>query len=296
MLDELLHVGACIAEVLAGVEVRRVLRKVLSDGCREGDAEVGIDVDLADGEFCCLSQFRFGDADGVGHGTAEFVDDGDLVLRDGGSAVQHDGEAGKAAADLFEDVDAQLGILTGLELISAVRGADGDGERVDARACGEFFHFVGRSEHSVMCGNVDVIFDARELAELRFDDHAVIVRVFDHLLGDGDVLFPRLGGSVDHDGGEAAVDGGLADLEVCAVVEVHGDGDVRRLHRGFDEMAKVHGVGVLSRACRDLQDDGRIELVRSFDDGLDHLHIVHVERADRIAAGIRLFEHFRGCY
>ena len=192
--------------------------------------------------------------------------------------------------------DAQLGILAGLELISAVRGADGDGERVDARACGELLDFVGRGEHGVVCGDVDVILDARELAELCLDDHAVVMCILDHLFGDGDVLLPRLGGSVDHDGSEASVDGCLADVEVCAVVEVHGNGDVRRLHRGFDEVTKVHGVGVLSGTGRDLQDDGRVELVCGFNDGLDHLHIVHVERADRIAAGVRLFEHFRSSY
>src|SRR5699024_5146576 len=104
-----------------------------------------------------------------------------------------------------------------------------DRKRVDARAGGEFFDFVGRGEHRVIVLDVHVILDARELAELRLYDDAVVVRIFDDLLGDGDILLPRFAGSVDHDGGEAAVDGSLANLEVGAVVQVHRDRDVRRL-------------------------------------------------------------------
>ena len=93
VLDHFLHVGAGIAEVLARVKVRRILGEVFSDGGREGDAQVGVDVDLADGKRGGLFELGFGDADGVGHGTAVLVDDGDLFLRHAGSAVEHDGEA-----------------------------------------------------------------------------------------------------------------------------------------------------------------------------------------------------------
>ena len=59
-------------------------------------------------------------------------------------AVQHDREARDALLDLLEDVEAErrrhehaVGVaraLRGLELVGAVRGADRDGQRVDAGA------------------------------------------------------------------------------------------------------------------------------------------------------------------
>ena len=42
--------------------------------------------------------------------------------------MEHDGEAGQAAAHLLQDVEAQLGLGAGLELKGAVAGADGDGQ------------------------------------------------------------------------------------------------------------------------------------------------------------------------
>ena len=137
-----------------------------------------------------------------------------------------------------------------------------------------------------------VVLDARKFSELRFDHHAVIVRVFDDLFGEGDVLFPGLGRSVDHDGREAAVDGRLADLKIRAVVKVHRDGNVRRFDCGLDKVTQIYRVRIFSCAGGDLQDHGGTALVCRFHNGLDHLHIVDVERADRIAARVRLFEHF----
>ena len=173
-----------------------------------------------------------------------------------------------------------------------MRSADSDGEGIDPRAGGEFLHFVGRSEQRVVRLYLDVVLDARQFSKFRFHHDAVIVRVFDDFLRNRDVFFPGLRGSVDHDGSEAAVDGRLADLEIRAVVEVHDEGNIRRFHRGLNEMSEIYGVGVFSGACGNLQDNGRLAFVRRFDDGLDHFHVVDVESADGITAGIRLFEHF----
>ena len=69
-----------------------------------------------------------------------FVDE---LLRHGGRAVQHDREAGQAAGDLLQHVEAQLGLRAGLELIRAVAGADGDGQRVAAGAADELLDLLG---------------------------------------------------------------------------------------------------------------------------------------------------------
>lgn len=120
MLDHFLHHDAGVAQVLTGIEMVGMFRKMFADSRRKGNAEVGIDIDFADRHFRRLAQLGFGNTDGVGHMSAEFVDDRHLVLRNGRRAVEDDGEAGKPPADFFENVEAKLGILTGLEFISAV--------------------------------------------------------------------------------------------------------------------------------------------------------------------------------
>ena len=182
--------------------------------------------------------------------------------------------------------------MTGLELISAVRSADGDRKRVDTRARSEFFHFVGRSEHSVVRFDLYVVLHARKLAKLRFHDHAVIVRVFHDLFRKSDIFFPRFRGRVDHDRSKSAVDRGFADFKISAVIEVHGDGNIVGFHGGFDKMSEIDGVGVFSRAGGHLQNHGRFAFVRRLDDRLDHFHVVHVKRAYGVTAFISVLKHF----
>ena len=186
VLDHFLHVRSCVAEVLAGIEVIGVLHKMLTDRRRKRNSQVTVDIDFADRKLCGFSELGFGNADCVGHGAAEFVDDCNLFLRYGRSAVQDDGEARKASADFFENVDTQFRILTGFELISAVACPDRDCERVDTRFGGELLHLVGRRELRVVRRDFYVVLDSRELAELRFDDDAVVVRVLDDLFRDSE--------------------------------------------------------------------------------------------------------------
>lgn len=42
--------------------------------------------------------------------------------------MEHDGEARQAVGDLLQDIEPELGLLAGLEFISAVAGADRDGQ------------------------------------------------------------------------------------------------------------------------------------------------------------------------
>lgn len=87
VLDDLFHIRSCIAEVLAGIEVVGVLNVVLSDCRRKRYAQVGVDIDFAYRKLRRLSEFRFGNADRVGHGAAVLVDDCDLILRNARRAV-----------------------------------------------------------------------------------------------------------------------------------------------------------------------------------------------------------------
>ena len=90
-----------------------------------------------------MAQLLFGDTHGVGHLAAVLVDHLHVVLRNGRGTVQNDGEAGQTAGDLFQNVEAQgrrnqnallvAGALCGGELVSAVAGADGDGQKMCIR-------------------------------------------------------------------------------------------------------------------------------------------------------------------
>ena len=128
--------------------------------------------------------------------------------------------------------------------------------------------------------------------ELGLDDYAAFVRVLDDFFRQGDIFLPGLGRSVDHYGGKSAVDGRLADFEIGAVVEVHDDGNICRFHSGLHEVAKIDGVGVLSRARGNLKNNGGLTFVRRLHDRLNHFHVVDVERADGIAARVRFLKHF----
>lgn len=93
----------------------------------EGDAEVGADIDLADASLAGFFEHRFGDADRGRHVAAVFVDEGERILRDGAGAVEDEREARELGFDFIEDVEAEGGFGSRLELVSAVGGADGDG-------------------------------------------------------------------------------------------------------------------------------------------------------------------------
>ena len=116
---------------------------MFTDSGRERYAEVAVDVDFANSHLSSFSQFGFGDTDCIGHVATELVNDGNLVLRNGGCTVKNDGEAGQSLADFFQDVQTEFRVLTGLEFVCAVRSTDCDCKRVDARSCREFFNFVG---------------------------------------------------------------------------------------------------------------------------------------------------------
>ena len=107
--------------------------------------------------------------------------------------MEDDRESGDALFDLLEDVEADAGIRAGFELVGAVAGADGDGEGVDAGAVQERLNFF-RTGVGVLLG-LDFVFDAGEDAEFAFDRHVELVRVFDDLLGQGDVVVEGLGGA-----------------------------------------------------------------------------------------------------
>lgn len=191
MLDHAFDSCTGGGKILSGVEVRRILSHILSDSCGHCKTKVGVDVDLADCVLGCLAELALGDTDSVIHLAAVPVDLLNKLGDDGGSAVKDDGESGELLLDFLKDVDAELGILTGLKLICAVAGADSDSKGVNAGAADEIADFLGLGVRGILVGDLNVILDAGKSAELALDYNAVIVSVVNDLLGESDVLFIR---------------------------------------------------------------------------------------------------------
>ena len=294
-------------QILARVKVVGMLGKVLADVAGHGQTDIGVDIDLADGKLGSLTELILGDSDSVGHIAAVLVDHLNKLLGNGGRTVQHDGESGQTLDALMQHVETQrgrhqdaigvAGALGGLELVGAVRGADGDGQRVAAGAGDELLHLFGVGVALLAVLHSDLILHAGQSAQLRLDHHAVIVGVLHDLAGQGDIFLKRLGGGVDHDGGKAAVDAVLAQLKGIAVVQMQRNGDLGILDNGgLHQLHQIGMVGIGAGALGNLQDDGASQLAGSLGDALDDLHIVDVEGADCIAAVISLRKHFFRSY
>ena len=297
MGHQLLDGLACGLQILPGVKVRRMQSEVLPDGGGHGQTQIGVDVDLAHGQGGSLAQLILGHADGAGHIAAILVYLGHQVLGHGGRSVQHDGEAGQTAGDLLQHVEAQLGLGAGLKLISAVAGADGDGQRVAPGLGHELLHLLGVGIGGILGGHVDLILNAGQGTQLGLHHHAVVMGILHHLTGQGNVLGKGLGGGVDHNGGEAAVDASLAGLKVGAVVQMEHNGDLRALqHSSFHQLHQVGVVGVGPGTLGHLEDYGSFLFPAGFRDALHNFHVVDVESADGVAAVVGLFEHFGRSY
>ena len=83
MSHEIFDGFSCGSEVVSRIEFGRFFDEDLPNGGGESESKVGIDVDFCDAEFAGLCEGFFGDAHGVGHGAAEFIDLFDKFLRNG---------------------------------------------------------------------------------------------------------------------------------------------------------------------------------------------------------------------
>ena len=87
MANQLLDVGTGGLQVLPGVKLVGMGVEEFPDGAGHGQAEVGVDVDLADGQLSGVAQLILGHADGAGHLATVGVDHLHVVLGHGGRAV-----------------------------------------------------------------------------------------------------------------------------------------------------------------------------------------------------------------
>ena len=105
---------------MTGVKLSRILRKVLSESRSHCNSDIGINIDFANCKRRSLAKHILGNADCIGHLAAEFVDNLNVILVYGRSAVKNDREAGKLFAYFVKNIKAKLGILAGLKFVCAV--------------------------------------------------------------------------------------------------------------------------------------------------------------------------------
>ncbi len=204
--------------------------------------------------------------------------------------------------DFLDAVDRQdvAGRLAG-KLVGAVRGADGDRQRVALGALHEVSglghigqqHFAGHGAFGAVTIFLVALhgFQRTEHAQFRFHRHADGVRELDHFLRyfhvvviRSDRFAVRFQRAVHHHRGEARADRRLAHCRRLAVVLVHDHRNVRvGFHRGIDQVAQKRFAGIFAGAGRRLHDDRAVQGIGGSHDGLHLLQIVDVERRDAIA-------------
>ena len=173
-------------------------------------------------------------------------------------------------------------------------GADGDGQRVAAGLGHKLLHLLRAGIGGILGGHVDFILDAGQGTQLGLHHHAVVVSIFHHLAGQGNVLGEGLGGGIDHHGGEAVLDAGLAQLKAVAVVQMQHNGQARLNNGGLHQLLQIGAVGIGARALGHLQDQGGLQLSGGLGNPLNDLHVVDVEGTDGVTAVVSLLEHFLG--
>ena len=116
--------------------------------------------------------------------------------------------------------------------------------------------------------------------------------VFNDLLGDLDVFFKRLGGSIDHNGCETVIDTGLAGLKCITVVKMQADRQTGLDNCSFNQLYKISTVGISTCAFGNLKDDRSVAFLCSFCDTLDDLHVVDVESTNGVTTVVSFLKHF----
>ena len=106
-----------------------------------------------------------------------------------------------------------------------------------------------------------------------------------------------MAGIVDHDRSKSVVDAVLADVKIRAVVQMKNHRNLRmQLGSSLNQLHKINAVGILSGALGSLQNDRALQLCRCISDSLDNFHVVNVESADGVSAGICFLEQFSTSY
>ena len=290
-------------EPFAGIKFFRVLSQKLAHRTGHGQADVGVDVDLAHAELDGFLNLFDRHAVGFFHVAAVLANDGQQLLRHARRAMHHQVGVGNTTVD-FHDALNRQDVTGGLarELVSAVAGANGNGQRVQLGALDEVGRLLGVGQqlfarhHGIGAVAVFLValhgLERAKAAQLAFHRDTELVRHVHHLASDFDVVVVAGDGlaigfqtAVHHDGAETQVHRALADAGVLAVVLVHDQRNVRvGFDCGLDQMLDERLAGIFACACTGLQNDRCAGFIGGFHDGLNLLEVVDVE--SRNAVGV----------
>src|SRR5690554_1055653 len=187
-------------EVFTRVKLRGILGQETADGTRHRETDVGINVDLAHAIFDGFLDFLDGYTVGFLHVATELADFGQQFLGNAGAAVHDQVGVGQAGVDFLDALNRQ-DVARGLarELVGAVAGADGDGQRIELGAAHEIRSLfrVGQqlvARHGAFRAVAVFLvthhgLERTQATELAFDGDAQLVSDLDHLASDFDVVF-----------------------------------------------------------------------------------------------------------
>ena len=210
--------------------------------------------------------------------------------------MEHDREAGQLLGAFFQYIEPELGLCAGLEFICAVAGADRNCEGVAAGTRCKINNLFRMGVHRFVRFNRYFVLNTGQGSQFCFNHNTMVMRIFHNLAGQGDIFFIRLGGSVDHNGSETAVNAALAEFKAVAVIEVQGDRNLRiQFNRSLNQLDQIDVVCIGTCALGNLQNNGSLQFARSVCNSLNDFHVVDVESADSIAAGVGLFKHLGSC-
>ena len=292
-----LYVLTCNGQILSRIEVVRMLEHYLTDACGQAQTKVRVDVDLAHCRSCSLTQLIFRNADSVLQSSAVLVDDLYILLRYRRCSVKNDRESRDLLLDLMQNIETKLRLCARFELERAMACTNRDSQRVYTGLGYELFYLFRLCIGRILCGYMYIILNTSQLSKLCLYYYAVSMRILNNLLCNLNILLERILGSIDHNGGKSTVYTGLADLEVCAVIQMQSDRNIRILdYSCLNQLLQISRVRILSCACGYLKDNRGMQLSCCLCDSLYNLHVVHIESADCIAAFICFFEHFCCCY
>src|SRR5690625_1181206 len=298
---DVLHGLGGHGEILARIKLAGVLGQEAPDRPGTGQPQIGVDIDLAHTVLDALDDFFHRYPVGLGNLAAKLVDVLQPLLRYRRGAVHHRVGAGDALVDRLDAVHGEdvAGRRPG-ELVGAVAGTNGDGERIDVGGLDELGSFVGVGQQLAVVEHAlgaDAVFFAglasfqgTEAAQLTFHGDTAGMGHFHHAAGDGDVVVVVGGGldvflerAVHHHGTEAQLDGALADGRAGAVILVHDHRNVGELLDGREnQVAQKRCARVFACSGGRLHDHRGIGGVGSFHDGAHLFEVVDVERGNAV--------------
>ena len=229
--------------------------------------------------------------------------------------MHHQVGVGQVLVDFFDAVNAQH-IACGLagEFISAVAGADGDGQRIHAgvfHEAGGIFHAgehlvvreLAHGAHAIFFAGF-AGFEVAQHADFAFYRHAAGVGELHHFAGDFCVVFIGSGRfavgqkrAVHHHRAEAQLNRALAHIGRSAVVLVHHHGNMRKFFNGGqNQVAQKRGAGIFARAGAGLHDNGRVHLVGGFHNGAHLFEIIDIKRRQAVAVFRRMVQQLAHGY